>query len=198
MEPKFTPEIPGDFPFQLEVAHEPSMAFGLFGLLFVLGVLALITVGIVCLVVVILAKKKGAGDMSDPYQNSTEYVNDQNQSGQPAMIWGMAQNSYLMLMHLSQFLSCIPPLGWVAPILLWVLNKDTNSEVDIHGKIILNWIISSGIYMVGSGVLCIVLVGFLLLPAIIIINFVFVIVGAIKANDGIRWKYPLSIPFFKV
>jgi uncharacterized protein len=31
----------------------------------------------------------------------------------------------------------------------------------------------------------------------ILLGIIFPVIGGIKANDGIVWKYPLSIPFLK-
>jgi uncharacterized Tic20 family protein len=38
---------------------------------------------------------------------------------------------------------------------------------------------------------------FLVAFGAMIANFVFSIIGAVKANNGIRWKYPIRIPFVR-
>ena len=40
-------------------------------------------------------------------------------------------------------------------------------------------------------------IGIPLLMALCAIAIIFPIIGGIKANDGILWKYPLSIPFLE-
>lgn len=40
----------------------------------------------------------------------------------------------------------IPGLGFIAPILMWQLKKDELPTIDRHGKIVINWLISSIIY----------------------------------------------------
>lgn len=111
----------------------------------------------------------------------------------------MKTNTYLMLLHLSQLLAYVlPGLGLIAPIVLWAIQKDNEPLVDRHGKIILNWIISWMIYIAIGAVLIIVGIGIVILIALAVINVVFPIIGGIKANDGIEWKYPLSIQFFKI
>jgi hypothetical protein len=57
--------------------------------------------------------------------------------------------------------------------------------------------ISSTIYAIVSIVLMLVLVGFLTLLAVGIMGIVFPIIGAIKANNGEFWEYPLTIKFLK-
>ena len=115
-----------------------------------------------------------------------------------ADIMGMKLNTYCMLLHLSQLLNfCAPPCGIVVPIVLWALGKDKNPQIDQHGKIVLNWIISSFIYGLVIIVCAFLFFGLLLAPVLAILMIVFPVIGAVKANDGIAWKYPLSIPFFK-
>jgi uncharacterized Tic20 family protein len=103
-----------------------------------------------------------------------------------------------MLLHLSQLLMFVlPVLGIAAPIVLWAINRDKDAQVDLHGKMILNWLLSAFIYSVVGVVLAFVLVGFVVILAVVIASIVFPIVGGVKANDGIFWKYPLCITFIQ-
>ena len=78
----------------------------------------------------------------------------------------------------------------------------------------LNWIISLLLYaVIGVAVVIVCVIALTLstgLPMPIgmiffgsiyllmwILMAVFPIIGAVKANEGTAWKYPLSIPFFK-
>ncbi len=103
-----------------------------------------------------------------------------------------------MFLHLSQLINVIVPMGGiVAPIVLWQVKKDEMPALDAHGKAVVNWLISSVIYIVISLVLSIILIGFLTLFAVMILALVFPIIGAIKANNGELWEYPLAIRFLK-
>jgi uncharacterized protein len=103
-----------------------------------------------------------------------------------------------MFLHLSQLLNCIfPPLGIIAPIVLWQMKKDEIQGLDAHGKMIANWMISCLIYGAVSFVLAFVLIGFIGLFAIAVMGLVFPIIGGIKANNGELWEYPLTIKFLK-
>ncbi len=103
-----------------------------------------------------------------------------------------------MFLHLSQLLNIIlPPAGIVVPIILWQIKKDEMPALDAHGKMVVNWLISSLIYFVVSLVLVIVLIGILGLIALGIMSMVFPIIGGIKANNGEFWEYPLTIKFLK-
>ena len=113
--------------------------------------------------------------------------------------WGFEKNTYLMLMHLSQFAGiCIPYAGFILPVLMWLAHREESPEIDRHGKVILNWMISTLIYSVILFILIFVLIGILGFIILILLEIVFVIIGAVNANNGVLWKYPLSIPFFKV
>jgi len=113
--------------------------------------------------------------------------------------WGMQEKDFCMLLHLSQFLSFLFPfLGLIMPLIMWATEKDNSEEVDAHGRIVLNWVLSSLIYFIVLIIMSVLLIGIPFLIALIIADIVFVIMGAIKANRGERWSYPLSIPFFSV
>ena len=78
----------------------------------------------------------------------------------PKQLYGLEEHQYLLIMHLSQFAGYLVPLaGFVAPVVLWAINKDKNEAVDKHGRTILNWIISSLIYGGIGFVLMFVLIG---------------------------------------
>lgn len=105
--------------------------------------------------------------------------------------------SWLVLLHLSEFLGYLVPFaGFIAPVVIWMVMKDEWPEMDRHGRHALNWILSSTIYLIASVLLCLVLVGIPLLILLSVLLIVFPIVGAVKASQGVEWKYPLSIRFF--
>ncbi len=112
--------------------------------------------------------------------------------------WGMEINQFSMLMHLSQFAGyLIPMAGLILPIVMWVTNKDKSPVIDQHGKNILNWMISLVIYVIVSFILMFVLIGIVTLIGVLICSIVFTIMGAVKANNGEIYKYPMSITFLK-
>lgn len=115
----------------------------------------------------------------------------------PTSLQTAEQKQTGMFLHLSQLLNFIPPLGIVAPILIWQLKKDEIPGLDAHGKMVTNWIISSLIYSVVCFVLAFVLIGFVGFAALFIMGVAFPIIGAIKANNGEFFEYPLTIKFLK-
>lgn len=103
--------------------------------------------------------------------------------------WAM----YLHLSLLSGFVILVA--GFIAPIIIWQVKKDELPEIDVHGKIVTNWIISSLIYTVVSIFLVFLVIGIPCLMVLGILNIAYPIIGGLKANQGEVWRYPLSIQF---
>ena len=115
------------------------------------------------------------------------------------LLFGLKEDTYCMLLHLSQFLIVmIPPFGIAVPITLWFLGKEKSEWVDRHGRVIFNWWISFLIYFVISAILVSVIIGVYLMLALMACAMIFPIVCAVKASEGIIWTYPLSFDFFGV
>ena len=103
-----------------------------------------------------------------------------------------------MICHLSSFagaLGIVPFGNIVVPLIIWLVKKD-DPFVDHHGREVLNFQISIFIYTIIAAVLCFVLIGFLLLPIVMLANLILTIVAAIRAKDGERYQYPMTIRFF--
>ena len=106
---------------------------------------------------------------------------------------------WAMFIHLGLLAGYTVPLaGLVLPIVLWQVKKDELPGVDVHGKIVCNWIISQLLYAIIGGVLCFAcMIGLIILIPLGIVDIVFPIIGGIKANNGEVWPYPLSIQWLK-
>ena len=86
-------------------------------------------------------------------------------------------------------------LGFVGPLIFYLVSKD--ELVKKHAKIALNWQISLCIYAFVCVILAFVLIGFAMMFILVVMNLIFCIMAAIKANEGKEWKYPLSIQIIK-
>ena len=89
------------------------------------------------------------------------------------------------------------PIGIVVPIILWQTQKEKMPALDAHGKMVANFMISLSIYLVVSAFSMILLIGFLLLPIVAIGGIILSIMGALKANNGEFYEYPLTIKLIK-
>ncbi|HEV2842865.1 MAG TPA: DUF4870 domain-containing protein [Chthoniobacterales bacterium] len=103
--------------------------------------------------------------------------------------------TWCVVCHLSALAGFfIPAFGHIlGPLIVWLIKRVDSSEIDAHGKEALNFQISMLIYNLVAGVLCLVLIGFVLLAVLHILNVIFVIVAALKAGEGEMYRYPLTI-----
>jgi uncharacterized Tic20 family protein len=92
-------------------------------------------------------------------------------------------------------LTAIPFANVLAPLVLWLLKKDTNPAVDLHGKEAINFQISMSIYTILAGLSMLIVVGIVLLPAVIITNLVLIVIASVRASRGEFYRYPLTIRF---
>ena len=110
----------------------------------------------------------------------------------------IAGQNWAVGLHLSQYCGFVAfYLGFIAPILIWQLKKEEYPSLDVHGKIVTNWVISFFVYSSISIVLCFFVIGFFLLPIVLLLGVVYPLIGAIKASQGEVWRYPLTIDFIK-
>jgi uncharacterized membrane protein len=89
---------------------------------------------------------------------------------------------------------------WAGPF--WSVNYLVGQTRRLAGnrrawKGTLNFQISMLIYNVIAGILCLVLIGFVILGILHILNLVLVIVASIQASDGKFYRYPLTIRLIK-
>jgi len=114
------------------------------------------------------------------------------------------ERTWGMLAHLSSLLGGLLTAafggGWgcfIGPLIVWLVKKDTMPFVDDQGKEALNFNITVAIAALVCGLLMFVLIGFVLLPILGVLWLVCVILAAIKANEGERYRYPFALRFIK-
>ena len=92
----------------------------------------------------------------------------------------------------------VPWAGHIlGPLIVWLAKRGDAPEIDEHGKESLNFQISMLIYNLIAGVLCLVLIGFVILGILHILNLVLVIVASIQASEGKLYRYPITIRLIK-
>ncbi|MDT3973505.1 DUF4870 domain-containing protein, partial [Staphylococcus saprophyticus] len=85
----------------------------------------------------------------------------------------------------------------IAPLIIWLIKREDSPFVDRAGKNYFNFLLSYVIWSIIGTITMLILIGFVLLPIIVILNFIFTIVAAVKAYNGEDYLPPLSIRFFK-
>ena len=85
--------------------------------------------------------------------------------------------------------------GFLGPLIIWLIKKDQSPWVDDQGKESLNFQIIALIATAAC------LLGFCIAPILIAIvqitRIVFSIIGTIKANQGIAYRYPVTFRLIK-
>ncbi len=104
------------------------------------------------------------------------------------------ERTWAMICHLSAFTGFIIPFGSIiGPLIVWSVKKDQYPLVDDQGRESLNFQISSLIYLVISALLIFIAVGIPLLVVVFFFRLILTVVAAIKANEGIPYRYPLNL-----
>ena len=105
---------------------------------------------------------------------------------------------WAMLTHLAAFAAFLIPFGnIIGPLLVWQLKKDLGPFVEQNGKEAVNFQITIAIIGLVCTMLMFALVGFLLLPVLGLYWLILTIMAGVKANDGVAYRYPLTIRFLK-
>ncbi|AZF18649.1 DUF4870 domain-containing protein [Pseudomonas sp. R3-18-08] len=118
-------------------------------------------------------------------------MNDNSQMPVPAPSYEVRQGA--MLCHLAAFLGFVFPFGSVVgPLILWQMKKEQDAFIDDQGKEALNFQITVAIAWIACIVLAFAVIGFFLMIALGIATVVLTIIGSIKANKGIAYRYPLT------
>jgi uncharacterized Tic20 family protein len=83
----------------------------------------------------------------------------------------------------------------ILTIVLWMMKKDESPFIADHGREAVNFQISLAIYTVIATVFAIVLIGIPFLFLIPVLGLVGLIMGAVAANRGELFRYPMTIRF---
>lgn len=122
--------------------------------------------------------------MSNVIENNESISKDER-------MWGM-------FCHLIAFSGFIIPFGSIlGPLIIWLIKKDEMPFVDDQGKESLNFQLTMLIAFIISALLMLVLIGFVMIGILFIYEIVVIIIAAIKANDGVRYRYPYVVRFIK-
>ena len=97
--------------------------------------------------------------------------------------------------------------GFVGPLILWMMKRDESKFVNHHGKEVINFCITLiiplvALFMVGVPLIILTycLGAIIVVPLFLAVNvnaLVMMIIGAMKANEGKWWEFPISIRMIK-
>lgn len=113
----------------------------------------------------------------------------------PMPMYGPSGNdvAWSVCAHLSPLVG----FGLIAPIVIYLVFKDSSAVVRHHAAQALNFQLTLLIALLVSFILVFVLVGFVLLFAVMIWGLIGAILGAVAAGRGEPYRYPLTIPIVR-
>ena len=127
-------------------------------------------------------------------------MSETNPDSMNAPIAGPTQDerTWGMLAHLTAFAFFILPLGNViGPLIVWLVKREQSGFVADQGREALNFNISVTLGAILCGLLVFVFIGILLGVALFIYWLAMTIIAGIKANEGVRYRYPFSLRLLK-
>ncbi len=110
-----------------------------------------------------------------------------------------SERQWAMGCHLAALCGIFFPVAGAnlfGPLILWLIKRVDGAFIDLQGKESLNFQISLFLYEL-LGWILILFGGWLIVIAVRVVGFILVIVAAVKAGDGIDYRYPACIRFIK-
>ena len=119
------------------------------------------------------------------------------------------QRQWAMFAHLSALVGGLLTSaagGWgcfIGPLVVWLIKKETMPFVDDQGKEALNFNITVAIVFLALVLLTVMTLGIgvlLTVPVALVVGIawlVLTIIAAIKANEGVAYRYPLTLRLIK-
>jgi uncharacterized protein len=101
------------------------------------------------------------------------------------------ERQWAMLCHISAMLMYVTVIGgFVAPLVIWLMKRDEMPFVLDQGRETLNFQITILLALIGACILMLVLIGFVLVPALLLFHFIVTIIAAVKVSEGVAYRYP--------
>ena len=120
-------------------------------------------------------------------------------TGGPMGMSAQDERTWSMLAHLSVLLNLITGIGGpIAALIIWLVYRDKSQRVAFHALQSLwyqiAWIVILSIGWIVTGILMFVLIGFLLIPVMLLaslVPFIHQCYAAYKVNQGVDYCYPI-------
>ena len=104
------------------------------------------------------------------------------------------ERNWAMAAHLTALSTFLIPFGNViGPLVVWLVKRDTMPLVADQGREALNFNITAlGAFLI-SGILTVILIGFLMMAVVGVTWLVLTILAAIAASKGEAYRYPFTL-----
>jgi uncharacterized Tic20 family protein len=112
------------------------------------------------------------------------------------------ERTWAMIAHLSAFAYYISGVGHiVGPLIVWLAKREGQPFVEDQAKEALNFQITVTIVGIAAVVMCftviLAVIGVPILIGLHLYQIICMIVAAIKASDGVAFRYPLTLRLIK-
>jgi uncharacterized Tic20 family protein len=126
-------------------------------------------------------------------------MNDPTQASASGAAPTENERTWGMLAHLSALVGLVIPLigNVLGPLGVSIARADQSAFVAAHAKEALNFNISVTLAALVCTLLMLVFIGFLLGSALFIAWLVMTLIAAIKASEGVAYRYPFSLRLVK-
>ena len=137
----------------------------------------------------------GGATGDDPFGGTGGSMGMAGQSGTMSL---QDERTWSMLSHLSILLNLVTGIGGpVAALVIWLVYKDRSPRVGFHALQSLwyqiAWVVILTVGWIVTSILMFVIIGFLLIPVMVIASFVPFVhqcYAAYKVNQGVDYRYP--------
>ena len=105
-----------------------------------------------------------------------------------------SDRKYALAIHLTALLGVVIHVALLVPLVLWLVRKQESTFIDDHGREMMNVYLTC---LVLVPVCIITVIGIPLAIAWVVATFIGFIRGAMAANRGEYFRYPMTIRFLK-
>jgi uncharacterized protein len=112
----------------------------------------------------------------------------------PSAVPSKEERNWATLAHLSALLAFATVVGGIiGPLVIWLIRKDDMNFAAEQAKEALNFQITVFLAGIVAGILCLILIGFVLLAILCLVDLILIIVAAVKASEGVAYRYPFNL-----
>jgi len=115
-------------------------------------------------------------------------------AGEPQRAPTPTERNWSVAAHLGTLVGVLMPFTNVAvPLVLWLVKRDESAFVGENARESLNFQISMTIWFTVAFLLTWILIGYLLLAALAVFDFVVVVLASLRASEGHVYRYPFTL-----
>jgi uncharacterized Tic20 family protein len=104
---------------------------------------------------------------------------------------------WAMLVHISAIVAYFIAIPILGPLIIWLMKKNEMPFVDDQGKEALNFHITLFIVLLLTAATFCIGIGLILMPIVVVGSVILIVIAAMKANEGVAYRYPFTIRLIK-